>query len=312
MITAVEESKNNVFSSDSATKTGTSLLDSSSLPNGKDTRIAILRKVRYKTTKDGKPYISANFEDVNGYIIIGRMFDFVDLNRIGEAFNKMVGNLVKVTFNTDYFNGSVYLALEELALVPEIVAAQLASFFVGKFNMAEERLRQCNTLLASRGFTEALSEYRSTYCNLNVLTTFSDETISNGLRGALIDIVHKTLTACPNVSNETILAFLSVVLTWVYTRQELDSSVDENAMFFTASLAEKILMCKSKGMLALANKLTELSCMFTNTGKIISADTYLIYSIYKAFVENSTIAVIESHLPADGFCAYKNFTLRRS
>lgn len=312
MITAVEESKNNVFSSDSATKTGTSLLDSSSLPNGKDTRIAILRKVRYKTTKDGKPYISANFEDVNGYIIIGRMFDFVDLNRIGEAFNKMVGNLVKVTFNTDYFNGSVYLALEELALVPEIVAAQLASFFVGKFNMAEERLRQCNTLLASRGFTEALSEYRSTYCNLNVLTTFSDETISNGLRGALIDIVHKTLTACPNVSNETILAFLSVVLTWVYTRQELDSSVDENAMFFTASLAEKILMCKSKGMLALANKLTELSCMFTNTGKTISADTYLIYSIYKAFVENSTIAVIESHLPADGFCAYKNFTLRRS
>lgn len=310
MITAVEETKNTVFGNDN--KSSTSLLDSSNLSNGKDTRIAIMRKVQYRTTKDGKPFIRANFEDINGYIVVGRMFDFNDINKIGEAFNRMVGNLVSITFETDYFNGSVYLSLIEVKSIPDMVAAQFASFFVGKYNMAEERLRQCNTLLATKGFSPELSEYRSTYCNLNVLTAASDETISNGLRGAIIDVVYRTLVACSSVSNETILAFLTVVLTWVYTRQELDSSVDENSMFFTASLAEKILTCKSKGMLALANKLTELACMFTSTGKTISADTFLIYNVYKTFVENSTIAVIESHLPADGFCAYKNFTLRRS
>lgn len=312
MITATDENKSTVFSSENSGKSRTSLLDSCALINGKDTRIAILRKVKYKTTKDGKPYVSANFEDINGYIIVGRMFNFNDINQVGKAFNAMIGNLVKVTFVTDYFNGSVYLSLEEVEMVPEIVAAQFASFFVGKYNMAEERLRQCNTLLAARGFSEQLNNYRTTYCNLNVLTAASDETISNGLRGAIIDVVYRTLTACNTVSNETMLAFLTVVLTWVYTRQESDASIDENAMFFTASLAEKIYKCKAQGMLVLANKLTELSCMFTATGKTISADTYLIYNVYRAFVENSTIAVMESHLPADGFCAYKNYTLRRS
>lgn len=312
MINPVDDSKSHVFADSAKVPTSVSLLDTNALANSTDTCIAILRKVQYRTTKDGKPFIRASFEDINGYIVMGRMFDFDDINKIGKIFNSMVGSLVSISYDTDYFNGSVYLALTSVDPVPLAVAKQLSQHFVGKYNMAEERLRQCNTLLAARGFTEQLDKYRMTYCNLNVLVGASDETISNGLRGAIVDIIYKTLIACNTVENDTVLAFLTVVLTWVYTRQETEAALDENSMFFTASLAEKILTCKSQGLLALANKIGELATMFSGNAKIISSDTYLIYNVYKAFVEASTIAVLESHLPAEGFCAYKMFTVRRS
>ena len=314
MINAVEESTSSVFSTNTGTNTelGISLLDSNMLANSHDTRIAILRKVQYRNTKEGRPFIRASFEDINGYIIVGRMFDFNDMTTVGKAFNSMTGSLVSVTYDTDYFNGSIYLSLLKVTPVPKELAIKMAQHFVGKFNMAEERLRQCNTLLAAREFSDVLEKYRNTYCNLNVLIHASDESISNGLRGALIDVVYRTLVSCSTVSNETVLAFLTAVLTWVYTKQETEATIDENTMFFTASMAEKILTCKSQGMLVLANKISEIASMFTNSAKIISSDTYLIYNVYKTFVEASTIAVLESHLPAEGFCTYRSFTVRRS
>lgn len=311
MITA-EETNTNIFEKTETNTSGLSLLDSNSFTNMRDTRIAILRKVQYKTTKEGKPFIRANFEDINGYIVIGRMFDFDDINTVGAAFNNMTGGLVSVTYDTDYFNGSVYLSLIEVKPVPKTVMSAFAKYFVGKYNMADERLHQCNALLASRNFSEQLTVYRQTYCNLNVLLTASDESISKGLRGAIIDIVYQTLAACQTVSDEAVLAFLTAVLTWVYTKQEVDAYADENTMFFIASLAEKVITCKSQGLLVLANKIGEMTSLFTNNANTISADTYLIYNIYKTFVEASTIAILETHLPAEGFCSYKHYTIRRS
>lgn len=311
MITA-EETNTNIFEKTETNTSGLSLLDSNSFTNTRDTRIAILRKVQYKTTKEGKPFIRANFEDINGYIVIGRMFDFDDINTVGAAFNNMTGDLVSVTYDTDYFNGSVYLSLIEVKPIPKTVVSAFAKYFVGKYNMADERLRQCNAILASRNFSEQLTVYRQTYCNLNVLLTASDESISKGLRGAIIDIVYQTLAACQTVSDEAALAFLTAVLTWVYTKQEVDAYADENTMFFIASLAEKVITCKSQGLLVLANKISEMTSLFTNNANTISADTYLIYNIYKTFVEASTIAILETHLPAEGFCSYKHYTIRRS
>lgn len=307
-----EDAKTATFNNTSEDTGAIRLLDSNTLVgNNRDTRIAILRKVQYRNTKDGKPFIRANFEDINGYIIIGRMFDFTDINTVGSFLNSLTGSLVQITYNTDYFNGSVYLSLLEIKAFPTSLVAKYAGYFVGKYNMAEKRLKQCNTYLACRNFSEQLETYRTTYCNLTALLNMSDETVQKGLRGAVIDIVYQTLIAC-NVSNEAILAFLTVVLAWFYTRQEIDSYTDENTMFFTASLAEKVLKCKSQGLLILSNKISELTSLFSGTAHTISADTYLLYNIYKAFVEASNIAVLESHLPGDGFCTYKSYTVRRS
>lgn len=311
MITA-EETTTSIFNKTEANPSSLALLDSNSFNNSRDTRVAILRKVQYKTTKEGKPFIRASFEDINGYIVIGRMFDFSDIGTVGAAFNSMTGELVQVTFDTDYFNGSVYLSLIDVKPIPKQVASSFAKYFVGKYNMADERLRQCNALLASRNFSEQLANYRQTYCNLNVLLSASDESISKGLRGAIVDMVYQTLAACQSASNESVLAFLTAVLTWVYTKQEVDAYADENTMFFIASMAEKVINCKSQGMLVLANKISEMASLFTNNVNTISADTYLIYNIYKTFVESATIAVLETHLPADGFCSYKHYTVRRS
>lgn len=307
-----DDAKTTTFTNTIENSSSIKLLDSNALiGNNKDSRIAILRKVQYRNTKDGKPFIRANFEDINGYIIIGRMFDFTDINTVGSFLNSLIGSLVQITYNTDYFNGSIYLSLLEIKAFPASLAAKYASYFVGKYNMAEDCLKKCNMYLATKGFSEQLETYRTTYCNLTALINMSDETVQNGLRGAVINVVYQTLLAC-SVSNEAILAFLTVVLAWFYTRQEIDSYTDENTMFFTASLAEKVLKCKSQGLLILANKISELTSLFTGTAHTISADTYLLYNIYKTFVEASNIAVLESHLPGDGFCTYKSYTIRRS
>lgn len=287
------------------------VLDTGALDADTDKVIAILRKVMFRNTKDGRPFLRLCFEDTNGYIIIGRMFDITDINSYGGVVSAMVGKLVLVDYTLDYFGG-VSLGVSNISLLKDEVAASYTKFFVGKYIQAESALMACNSQLVIRALPQSLEEFRQCYCNLDFLVGVSEETISKGLRGYILSIINDILKVTTDASPEAIVAFLYAVITWIHTRQEIDSSFDDNDMLFIASMMSRRVDTAEMGMHKLSNKISEFAALFTGSPKVISADTFKIYNLWKTLVESSNIAVLESHLPKDGFCSYRTYTIRRS
>ena len=287
------------------------LLNTCSLDKSTDKALAVLRKAYFKNTKDGRPFLRMCFEDINGYIIIGRMFDISTPDTYGKTVNSMVGSLVCVEYTLDYFSG-ISLAVNSISAVSPEIAAQYTKFFIGKYSLAEAKLMSCLQQLSTRNMQDNLREFRQCYCNLNHLVGVSEESISKGLRGYVLSIIDKVLRCSEDASNEAIVAFLYAVVTWINTRQEIDANSDDSNMMFIASMMSKRVDTAGSGMLVLSNKISEFAALFTGTAHVISSDTYEIYNIWKTLVDTSNIAVLESRLPVDGFCAYHNYTIRRS
>lgn len=287
------------------------LLDTCALSADKNKCLAVLRKAIFRNTKDGRPFLRLCFEDTHGYIIIGRMFDIPDPQGYGAKITAMIGRLVLIEYTLDYFNGTS-LSITSISLLKEEAAAKYAGFFVGKYIQAESHLLSCNSQLLARNIPQQLNEFRQCYCNLEFLVGVSEETISRGLRGYILSIIDKVLKISTDASHEAIVAFLYAVVTWVHTRQEVDSSFDDNDMLFVASMMSRKVDAANAGMGSLSNKLSEFAALFVGNAKVISSDTYALYNIWKTLVEASNIAVLESRLPVDGFCAYRTYTIRRS
>lgn len=287
------------------------VLDTGALEADTDKAVAILRKVMFRNTKDGRPFLRLCFEDINGYIIIGRMFDITDMNTYGSVVSAMIGKLVLVEYTLDYFSG-ISLGVSCITPLKEDAATAYTKFFVGKYIQAESVLMSCNSKLLSRALPQSLEEFRQCYCNLDFLVGVSEETISKGLRGYILSIINDVLTVTSDVSQETVVAFLYAVVTWVHTRQEVDSSFDDNDMLFVASMMSRRVDTAGMGLHKLSNKISEFAALFTGNPKVISADTFKMYNLWKTLVEASNIAVLESRLPKDGFCSYRNYTIRRS
>lgn len=287
------------------------LLDTYHIENKFSTCLAILRRIQFRNTKDGKPYIRALFEDINGLVVIGRMFDFTMNRDQGQALRNMVGGLCKISYTPDYFGGSLGLAFTELEAIPQEEAAPLAEKFTGKFIMASTMLRECNQLLMTRNFSAELNNFRMTYCNLQPLLDHSDERISKGLRGYILNIIHKVLTACKDASNEAIVAFLYAIITECDTEHSVDAYSDDSSMLFIASMMDRRVETAAANMPLLSSKISEFAALFVDKAKVISYDTFLLYRVYRDLCEASNIAVVESQLPQQGFCVYKGYTIRK-
>lgn len=291
---------------------GYSLLDSYRLTETHDKRLAVLRKVQFRNTKEGKPFVRAMVEDVNGYVLICRMFDYDDPAKVGKVFTSLLGKLVLVEYDIDYFGGSLCLLLHSISPVPDNVAEACVQSFVGKYSMAEARLRDCKLLISSLSLSEDLARFYNTFCDLSELAYLSDESISKGLRGYVLEIIYKVLLLKGTVSSESLIAFIFAVCTWFRTRQEQDINADDSVMLFIASMMDKRVDTASAHLEALSNRISEFTSLFSGMSKVISGDSYLLYNLYRVFVEASTVKVMEAQLPPMGFCSYKNFTIRRS
>lgn len=306
---------NKMTSASNSTSTSNSvsynLLDTKTVDNCYTSCIAILRKIQFRNTKDGKPYIRASFEDINGLIVIGRMFDISMTNEQGKMLRGLVGGLCKISYSPDYFGGSLGLAIKAIAPVDEATTVSLTEKFSGKYTMAVTMLRECNRLLINRNFDSVLDKFRLTYCNLQSLADYSDERISKGLRGYVLNIIYKTLLACSEVSNAAVVAFLYAVITECNTEQTVDAYLDDGTMTFIASMMDKRIEAAAANMHLLSAKISEFAALFTDKAKVISHDSYILYKIYRDLCEASNIAVIESQLPPQGFGAYKGYTIRK-
>ena len=288
------------------------LLDSADVTDAHDKRLAVLRKVQFRNTKDGKPFIRAVFEDCNGYCLIGRMFDCNDISNIGKTFTSLVGALVLIEYDVDYYNGSLCLQLQAVERISETVANNYAAAFQAKYTLAETRLRDCTQILGSLNMNEQLIDFCRAYCGIGSLKNVSDETVCKGLRGYILEILYRVLAIRNDVSVESLIAFVYAILVWFSTRSAADSNSDDNDMLFIASMMDKRVAAVSSGLPTLAAKLSELAAMFTGMSRVISGDTYLLYNLYKVFVESSNVMVLEKQLPPGGFCTYRNQTIRRS
>ena len=287
------------------------LLDTYHVENAFSTCLAILRKVQFRNTKDGKPYIRALLEDVNGLVVVGRMFDIALNMEQGRLLRSLIGGLCKVSYTPDYFGGSLGLAISSIEAVPQEEADPLAASFTGKFKMATTMLRACNQLLIERNFSAELNDFRTTYCNLQPLLDYSDERISRGLRGYILNIIHSVLTACRDASNEAIVAFLYAIITECDTERNIDAYMDDSSMLFVASMMDRRVETAAANLQLLSSKISEFAALFIDKAKVISHDTFLLYRVYRDLCEASNIAVVESQLPPQGFCVYKGYTIRK-
>ena len=288
-----------------------SLLDSYDIDTTQDKRLAVLRKVQFRNTKDGKPYIRAVFEDCNGYCIIGRMFDFDDINTVGKVYTSLVGNLVYLNYTPDYYNGSLCLQINSIEAVTSDVAAKYASSFIGKYNLADIRLDDCCRMIGTLQLSRELTDFCMTYCNLGGLVSLSDESVCKGLRGYILEIIYRVLLMKDEVSKESVIAFVYSVITWFNTRKEADVYSDDNIMLFIASMMDKRVTAASAGLAILSNKISEFAALFSGNAKVISSDSFLLYNLYHTYVEASNIKVLENRLPPNGFCSYKTYVIRR-
>lgn len=289
-----------------------SLLDSFDIGTSQDKRLAVLRKVQFRNTVDGRPYIRAVFEDCNGYCIVGRMFNFEDVNSIGKVYTSLVGSLVYLGYEADYFNGSLCLKIISIESVSNEIAEKYTSAFVGKYNLAEIRLSDCCKLLGTLPLSRELTDFCITYCNLGGLMSLSDESVSKGLRGYILEIIYRVLQNKDEVSCESIVAFIYSVITWFNTRKEVDAYSDDNVMLFIASMMDKRVTSAAAGLTVLSSKISEFAALFSGNAKVISSDSFLLYNLYRVHLESSNIKVLENQLPLDGYCTYKSFTIRRS
>lgn len=287
------------------------LLDTRSVTNECATCFAILRRVQFRNTKDGKPFIRASFEDINGLIVIGRMFDITLDRAQGQTLRNLIGGLCKISYTPDYFNGALGLSISSIEAVPPEQAEPLAAKFSGKFIMASTMLRECNQLLLARNFSAELNNFRATYCNLQPLLDYSDERISKGLRGYILNIIHSVLTACKDASNEAIVAFLYAIITECETERNVDAYMDDSSMLFVASMMDRRVETAAANLTILSSKISEFAALFIDNAKVISYDTFLLHKVYRALCEASNIAVVESQLPPQGFCVYKGYTIRK-
>lgn len=288
------------------------LLDCYSTTASRDRRLAILRRVQYRTTKDGKPFIRAMFEDINGCLVVGRMFDCTDMNNVARILNSLTGKLVLVDYTLDFYNGSLCLQLHEVTGISEEIAAAYVPQFVGKYSLAEVRLRGCKTILSGLEMSNPLTEFYHSFCDLSTLTEVSDESVGKGLRGIVLDIVYNVLLHSAGVSTEAILAFLFAVVSWFKLRREADVYTDDSIMLFVGYMTNKRVDTAASGMGLLSNKIAEYTSLFAGLAKVISSDSFLLYNLYTTFVEAANIKAIEAQLPPDGFCGYKSYIIRRS
>lgn len=308
MISEIQETS---FFSDSNTY-NYDLLDSYHIENAHDKRLTVLRKVQFRNTKDGRPFVRAIFEDTNGYCLVGNMFDCTDIAQIGKQISKMIGSLILLEYEPDYYNGSLCLRIKSIEMVPEDVAEKYTSAFKGKYSLADTRLRDCSIILGSLPMSSELTTFCQAHCALGMLSTLSDESIYKGLRGYILEILYKLLINKDEVAVESLVAFVYALLTWFNTRSTSDANNDDNTMLFISSMTDKRVAAAAAGLGVLSDRISEFTALFSGMGHVISGDSYLLYSLYRAYVEASNVKVMEAQLPPGGFCTYKTYTIRRS
>lgn len=287
------------------------LLDTYRIDNEEASRLAILRKVQFRNTRDGKPFLRLLLEDINGLVVIGRVFDFQYSSDASKKILALTGSLVLISYSTDYFNGSLALNVKSITALAENEANIYEGLFAGHYTLVDTKIRECNQILSMRGLSSELNNFRMTYCNLDLLKNYSNEQIYKGLRGYILSILHKVLIACSEVSDDTIIAFIYAVITEMNTSQNVESFKDDNKMLFIASMTDKRVDTASAHMPSLSNKISEFTSLFAGIGEVISADSWLVFNVYKTLCEHSNISVTELQLPPGGFCVYKNYTIRR-
>ena len=288
------------------------VLDTATIQQGDDKRLAVLRSIQFRLTSEGKPFVRMQIEDTNGYLITGRMFDYIDIPSVGTTLTKLTGKLVLISYTVDYYNGSACLLIKSIEAIKEEYADQYTSYFTGKYTLASIRLSECIKLIYAMTLSPELLDFYNTYCNIEGLVTLSDESVSKGLRGYILEILKKVLLLSSDISGDAVIAFLTAIICKFYTKQTAEVSIDDNKMLFIASMMDRKLKAASTGLVGLSNKISEMAALFSGSSHVISSETMFLFNLYNTLTEASNIAVLEKQLPPGGFCTYNKYTIRRS
>lgn len=291
------------------------LLDSRRLSsNSTVTFYAILRKYKFSVTSDGRPFVRVLFEDIHGFLITGRLFNLVDYDMTGKMLASLDGSLVNAAAEVSYFAGGISLVVSEISPVPQETSARFSSCFTGKYESASKDYAQTVDILKRLFETSGYDKLCDFFSKNNMLPSmigYRDTEIYNGLPGYLMCLIHNTLRAVEGIcSAESIVAFIAAVCTYYATSQTADCHSDEGRHLFIASMTDK-RMSIYKEQPVLANKLSELTSLFTQTGKVISSDTFLLYSIFDAFRSASQMQAASTYLPDNGTIPFSKYTLRK-
>ncbi len=288
------------------------ILDISALQdNCEDNKIALLRNVQHRTTVEGKPFLRMLFSDINGQTIVGRLFDVPNYKELGYALEANCGKYVQISFLTRGFDRDHSLLLNTVSSLNEEYAAeieaQVKELHTLRFNSV------WNSFVSSLVTIQVFSQ-DSDAVEYSIFQDYSDPEIYAGRVGGICDVIKWTCISsiAAGVPVSVLRAFLKVVKSKCLTQTSADSHQDIGKISFVNQATSMISENGSQiERIEEYNQIAEFTTMFLGISSVRSANTELVYNLYKSFSQYSTITKKVESLPNGSSFSQSGMTYRK-
>ncbi len=279
--------------------------------NTEDSKVALLRSVQHRMTTEGKPFLRMMFGDVNGQIIVGRLFNVPNYQELGYALEANCGKYVSISFLSQGYAGDRSLLLKSVSSLKEEYAAQL-----------EHQVKEMHTLR----FSSTWSSFVNSLVTIKVFSQatdaveyaifqeYSDPDVCAGKVGGICDVVKWTCISgtAAGVPVKTLQAFLKVVKSKCLTQTSADSHQDIGKISFVNQATSMLDQTGSDiEQIEEYNLIAEFTTLFLDISSVRSANTELIFNLYKSFSQYSTISKKVESLPNGGSFSQGGMTYRK-
>lgn len=100
--------------------------------------ICFVRGGKFSRTRTDKPYVTFYVADINGVVIPAYLFEIGDLYNSGKDFTSVVGNLVVIDWNENYYNKvGLTLSLDKIYIIDKVPSNIVSAFCGTSDNIAE-------------------------------------------------------------------------------------------------------------------------------------------------------------------------------
>lgn len=263
--------------------------------NTEDQKVARLRKVEFKYTADGTPFLRLHFGDINGRSCIGRMFNIPNFDKVGPAIEALTGSLVLISFRTG----------QEIDYGLSIL--NISSIAADAVDKLEKDILDAHTLNFSKswnGLKDMLVKMQivpseADASSWSIFRLFSHEDIANGTPGGICDVLSNTIASarCAGVPVKPLRIFLEVMAAWCANQNVAQSMTNLSTLAFSQDAIKKLSGDDREELLIGTDFIT----MLIGNSKTSTPVTRLIFNLYSNYKEYSDLTVRCARLPSGGF-----------
>lgn len=282
-----------------------------------DTKLAFLRAVSYRTTVEGRPFFRMVFMDVNGFSVIGRMFNINNYDKTGKIMNRYIGHVCLLDFDVEFPFGEASLSIKKISPVKADMESELLGVFKnGPLDLVALTNKYNLALRASlESVPTYLAEYVLSQNTPEIFSTYSQDDICRGINGGIM----KALTDVLSSPVEPVAMAIFILALKDYCQPEMSSDAFGNLRtqtfitkaILTASMLETLEKEQGHQPFNVKLLMSDFIGLLTKTAIVFSPETKFIYDLYEAFVRHDDMKAHTDYLPKEGFIQYGKNTLRK-